>query len=139
MTIKNNSNYKILAQFTIVGQPPRKSNSRQVVPRKDGKVAVIKSKEALAYEEAFAQQVTGNLRMKYGSLSEDLAVEIVVYYGSRRPDLDVELILDCMEQQEIVRNDRYIVEKHEWGFVDKDNPRAVIRLYRILGDRTPPF
>ena len=52
--------YHLLTEITVEGQPPRKSNQRQIVRRGRGKNArpmLIKSKEALQYVEAFLWQV----------------------------------------------------------------------------------
>ena len=55
----------------------------------------------------------------------DLAVEITIYYATRRPDLDESVILDCM-QGFIYENDRQVKEKHIFHRLDKTNPRAEI-------------
>jgi len=138
-----NREYELLAEFTVDGQPPRKSNQRRLVTRGRGpkaKAMIIKSDAARAYVEHFALSVPGEYRDRaFGSLEENLRVDVVVYYTSRRPDLSVELIKDCLENAGVIKNDRYIREEHLYGFVDKENPRTSIRLYRIPSDRTSPF
>lgn len=135
--------YELLAEFTVAGQPPRKSNQRMVVSRGRGpkaKPMVIKSKEARTYVGHFILSVPGEYRdMVHGSLEEDLRLDIIVWYTSRRPDLSVELIKDCIEAAGVIKNDRYVREEHLYGFVDKENPRTMIRLYRIVSDREIPF
>lgn len=135
--------YTLLAEIAIEGQPPRKSNQRRLVRRGRGKNArpmFIKSKEALQYIEDFALQVPSKYRNKeHGSLDENLRVDIAVWYTSRRPDLSVELILDCLEATKVIKNDRYIREVHTYGFVDKKNPRIKLRLFRITHEREPPI
>ncbi len=134
--------YKLLAEITVIGQPPRKSNQRQLVRRGRGAKArpmIIKSEEARQYVEDFQKQILGENQQQYGSLDENLRVDIIVWYTSRRPDLSVELILDCLEKARVIKNDRYIREVHSYGFVDKKNPRVKLRLFRITHEREPPI
>ncbi len=134
--------YTLLAELTIEGQPPRKSNQRQLVRRGRGKNArpmFIKSKEAREYVEYFTLMVPKEDQQQYGSLDENLRVDIAVWYTSRRPDLSVELILDCLEAAKVIKNDRYIREVHTYGFVDKEKPRMKLRLFRITHEREPPI
>ena len=134
--------YELLTEFVIVGQPPRKSNRRKIARRGRGKNAkpmLIKSKEALQYEKDFIQQVIGKYKQKWGSLKEDLRIDINIWYPDRRSDLSIELIKDCLTKAEVIKDDRYIREERNNGYVDKNNPRISIRLYRITGTRTPKF
>ena len=128
---------KEIIKFTVFGEPASKANSRQIVMRK-GKPAVIKSKKALQYVKDFALQCP-----KLDPLMEgDLSVTITIYYASRRPDLDEAVILDCMQavckkdpkgQRHMTRggiyaNDRQVREKHVFWALDRDNPRAEIKV-----------
>ncbi len=137
----NNQRYELLVELTFAGQPPRKSNQRQIVTRgRHGPPMLIKSKEALTYVEAFQIMLPGEYRdRKYGSLDEDLRLDVIIWYTSRRPDLSIELVKDCLEKAGIIKNDRYIREEHIYGFVDKETPRMTLRLYRISPGRVPPF
>ncbi len=107
--------------FIISGQPFSKANSRRIVTHK-GSLRVIKSREALAYADAFdrmCQRLTEPIR-------EPVEVSITIHYASWRPDLDESLILDLM-QGRIYVNDRQVVKKIiARGEVDKKNPRSVI-------------
>lgn len=134
--------YELLAEFTIIGQPPRKSNQRRIVSRGRGKNArpmLIRSADALRYEKDFIQQVVGTHKQEWGSLKEDLRIDINVWYTSRRPDLSIELIKDCLTKARVIKDDRYIREERTNGYVDKENPRISIRLYRITGERVSKF
>lgn len=62
-------------------------------------------------------------------LSGDLAIYVNVWYASRRPDLDIELIKDLL-QGVVYLNDRQIKEQHSKHHLDKDNPRCRIVLRR---------
>ena len=101
---------------------------------------VIKSKEAREYLSHFKASVPEKYRdLNLGSLKDDLRLDIIVWYTSRRPDLSVELIKDCIEAAGVIKNDRYIREEHLYGFVDKQDPRINIRLYSISSNRSLPF
>jgi Holliday junction resolvase RusA-like endonuclease len=101
---------------------------------------LIKSKEARTYVKEFQAAVPEAYRdLNYGTLDEDLRLDIIIWYTSRRPDLSIELVKDCLEEAGIIKNDRYVREEHIYGFVDKENPRVTLRLYRIPPGRVPPF
>ena len=118
----------ILADFVIFGEPASKANSRRLVTIR-GRPASIKSQKALNYVAAFALQVK-NLAEQ---ITEDVEVEIKIYYASRRPDLDESVILDCM-QGPIYANDRQVKRKViSWG-LDKTNPRAEIKVRLLQQD-----
>jgi Holliday junction resolvase RusA-like endonuclease len=126
--------YDEVLTMEILGQPPRKSNSRRIT--KWG--GIIKSDEALQYVQDFILQAQ-YYGEPLGNLNQDLRVDIAVWYKNRRPDLSIELILDCLEKAGVIKNDRYVREHHVYGFVDKENPRVHIKIYTIGGERTPPF
>ena len=101
----------------IYGEPASKANSRKIVMF-GKRPAVIKSQKARDYVKNFEKQCP-----KLDTLvTDDLVVEITIFYGSRRPDLDESVILDCM-QGFIYKNDRQVKKKIiNWG-LDRDNPR----------------
>jgi len=107
--------------FTVLGEPSSKSNSRRVVPRRGGGVAVIKSQAALSYAQSFRLQAPKLPDLLDGPLS----VDITIWYGSMRKDLDPSLILDCM-QGLIYKNDRCVWEISCRRRLDKENPRSTI-------------
>jgi Holliday junction resolvase RusA-like endonuclease len=132
--------YELLTEFEITGQPARKSNSRRIVKnKKTNKPLLIKSEVALNYTSEFLSQVPAEAKQRFGGLDKPLALYVVVYYKSRRPDLSIELIMDLLEKSGVVQNDRYIREQRAWGFVDKKNPRIRLRLYSLPQDRVIPF
>jgi len=112
-------------EFVVYGEPASKSNSRQLV-HLNGKPAFIKSSKARAYERDFQLQCKRLDKLLEG----DLAVHIKIYYASRRPDLDESVILDCM-QGFVYENDRQVKEKHIYHALDKENPRAEIRVEKL--------
>lgn len=123
----------------ISGKPPRKSNSRRIVYSGNNKPRVIKSEEALAYVDSFIVQARAQYQgSPLGSINMPLKLEAIIWYPSRRSDLSIELIKDALEKAGVVANDRYIIEEHSWGFIDKNNPRAKLRLTEIdIPDKEP--
>lgn len=132
-----------IIEFTVLGEPASKANSRQLVYAR-GRPLFIHSQKATGYLRTFAAQcpdlslrspaaaMPGH-RQVSGLMQGYLGVDIQIFYASRRPDLDESLILDAM-QGKIYDNDRQIREKHiTWG-LDPTRPRTVIRVYPILID-----
>ena len=113
----------------IYGAPASKANSRKIVMF-GKRPAIIKSQKARDYVKNFEKQCP-----KLDTLvTDDLVVEITIFYGSRRPDLDESVILDCM-QGFIYKNDRQVKKKIiNWG-LDRDNPRSEIKVYLLEEDK----
>lgn len=131
--------YNKVVDMVILGQPPRKSNSR-ILTTNTGKPRFIKSKRALDYVDSFLLQTKQFYSGEpLGSLEQSLRADFVIFYETRRSDLSAELILDCLEKAGIIKNDRYIREVHLYGFIDKGSPRTHIKIYTIKGIRIPPI
>ena len=111
--------------FTILGEPASKANSRKAVMF-GKRPAFIKSDKARGYVDAFEAQCP-KLEVPF---EEDVRVEMLIYYATRRPDLDESLILDCM-QGPIYRNDRQVKQKMIYWGLDKANPRTIIRVSAV--------
>ena len=108
--------------FTALGEPASKANSRKMVTIR-GRPALIKSQKARNYVKQFELQCP-QLEVP---TTEDVQVEMMVYYASRRPDLDESLILACM-QCRIYKNDRQVKQKFIYWGLDRENPRTIIRV-----------
>lgn len=111
-----------MIQFEVLGEPASKANSRKLVTF-GKRPAFIKSQKARDYVAMFHKQCPTLDEL----LTNDVLVEILIYYGSRRPDLDESLILDCM-QDRIYKNDRQVKQKKIYWGLDKENPRSIIRV-----------
>ena len=113
----------------IYGEPASKANSRKIVMF-GKRPAIIKSQKARDYVKNFEKQCP-----KLDTLvTEDLSVEITIFYGSRRPDLDESVILDCM-QGFIYKNDRQVKKKIINWALDRDNPRSKIKVCLLEEDK----
>ena len=108
--------------FTVYGEPASKANSRKMVLIK-GRPALIKSVKARGYVTIFESQCP----VLDVPTEDDVQVEMMIYYSTRRPDLDESLILDCM-QNRIYKNDRQVKQKFIYWGLDKENPRSIIRV-----------
>ena len=133
-----------MCQFVVLGEPCSKANSRRLVTNsRTKKLMSIKSEKALNYVKAFQMQCP----QVEPPMADDLKVTIKIYYGSRRPDLDESVILDCMQsvihidkktkhrtvlRNNIYHNDRQVKEKHIIWALDTENPRAEITVETIL-------
>lgn len=116
-------NKKLIAEFTVKGEPASKANSRRLVMI-HGKPRIIKSDKALKYQKVFEYQCP---KHEIPTVKPVIVVANI-WYASRRPDLDESIILDGM-QGRIYINDRQVVEKHMYRKLDPKNPRADIRVY----------
>lgn len=112
--------------FTILGNLVSGKNNRQFVYVK-GKPRFIVSKDATAYKKTFDNQCPQIPQ----PMSRNIILYARIYYRSNRSDLCDTLLSDLLQSSGIITNDRYIVEKHLYKFIDKQNPRVEITL---LGD-----
>ena len=116
-------NIKWAWEATILGEPASKSNSRQLV-KMGGKPRLIKSKKALSYTLAFSLQVPKIAQ----PIDGDVLMWCRIHYASRRPDLDESLIMDALQAAMSIGNDRQIKAKVVLWALDRENPRAEIKL-----------
>ena len=126
--------WSMTISMTILGEPASKSNSRNIAKnRKTGSQFSRKSDKALSYVESFVAQVPPEFKgLAWGSERALLRATCSVWYASWKPDVDVELVWDCLQLAGVVSNDRWIREKFIYGaHIDKENPRVEIRLEEI--------
>lgn len=116
-------------KITIYGNLASKSNTRQLKwhrqPDGSNRPVYIKSKRALKFEKQAALQITGRHRVGFEG---PIFMTAVVYYDSRRPDLDVSLLMDILEKAGVYQNDRQIVEQHLYKRLDRNNPRVEVEV-----------
>jgi len=125
MVQKLQSKEKREVSFTIYGQPYSKANSRKLILTK-GKPRFIKSAPARRYVTDFQIQCPRLDPLLEG----DLAIRVTVFYGSRKPDLDISLLLDSA-QNYLYKNDRQVKEQHLYWRLDRKNPRSEIIIKEI--------
>ncbi len=122
--------------FTIYGEPASKANSRRLALT-HGRMRVIKSAKALAFESAALLQIPIAARVMYVG---PVRVTLHLYYASERSDLDDSLVLDAMQARYasgglargylaragVIVNDRQVREKHVYHAIDRERPRAEV-------------
>jgi len=111
--------------FQIIGEPASKANSRKIV-KFGNRMASIKSDKARKYWASAEQQLPRGIV----PTKKDVCVEMVIYYSTRRPDLDESLILDIM-QGYLYENDRQVKQKKIYWQLDRVNPRSIIRVTEL--------
>ena len=82
---------------------------------------LIKSADALHYEQSFSMQVPQDKRIGYDG---PVSVRARIWYPSRRQDLDMEYLCDLLQRCNVLKNDRQIVHKECWKRLSKDYPRV---------------
>jgi Holliday junction resolvase RusA-like endonuclease len=124
---------QIPIEMTILGEPASKSNSREFsLNRRTGQRFSRKSDKAQSFVGSFLAQVPPEFKgLMLGSEKTPLRANVSVWYASYKPDVDVELVFDCLQLAKVVSNDRWIREKHIYGHIDKANPRIEIRIEEI--------
>jgi Holliday junction resolvase RusA-like endonuclease len=101
----------------IKGQVPSKSNGYRI-----GNNRLYKSVDLKEYEVSFEWQIR---KHKGQMITEPFEIWIDVYFQSNRSDLDnaAKVILDCLQKNQIIENDRLcsvlVMRKH----IDKLDPR----------------
>lgn len=121
----NKDQYRLVASFTVRGEPASKANSRRLVTnRRTGRPMSIKSAKALGYANACAWQ----LPKLDPPIADDVVLVLRMHYASRRPDMDESVLLDAM-QGFVYVNDRQVKERHTYWALDPKNPRVEVEVY----------
>lgn len=120
--------------LVILGEPASKANSRRIVNIR-GRMVPIKSQKALDYVGSLRLQAAAQMS---AMIEGDLRVEMMIHYASRRPDLDESVILDAL-QGIAYTNDRQVKQRMTYWGLDKDMPRAVIRITQCDLDDVPEY
>ena len=99
-----------------------KSNSRRLVKIR-GSIVPIKSKAALEFM-AYAMTWAWTDAAVPFPWTFPVVLTARCYYASRRPDLDVALLMDWLQARGIILNDRAVHEIHAYKFLDPKQPRV---------------
>lgn len=118
-----------MIHFTIQGDVPSKSNQYRIV--KLGKRAgLAKTSAVTSYEKSFALQLPTEAR---GALIGSCGISIDVFFPNRRKDLDgsFKVILDCLQKNKVIENDRKVLLLYARRLLDKENPRIHLTIKPI--------
>lgn len=120
-----------MISFTILGACYSLKNSKQLSTR-GGRPRIIKHWKVRQFQEDFCRQVPREYRgLAIGALDKPLRTTVTVFYPSQKQDLDCAAIYDCLQVSGVVKNDLYIVEKHEYRAVDRNKPRVEIQVEEL--------
>ena len=116
--------------FTILGDVPSKANSYKIITI-GGHSSLSKTQNLKVYEKSFFLQCP----CRGVNISKFFSIDIDVFYANNRKDLDgsFKILLDCLQQCKVIKNDRECVEIHARKMVDKVNPRVTITINTIRG------
>lgn len=112
---------KIYPKQIILGDVPSKSNCYKIIVtagfHRLGKTTAVKD-----YEKRFFMQCS----LRNAKISKNFKIEVDCFNSSNRKDLDnsFKILLDCMQECGVIKNDRQCVEIHARKFIDKINPRV---------------
>jgi len=119
----------LIASMTIFGQLPSLKNRRRLIPgRNNRRPMIIKSKDAMEYEQAFLMAIPQRMRVGYDG---PVSVKVRVHYQSKRSDLSTELLFDLLQKSGIILNDNQIMHTEAWKGKDKENPRVHFSVYKF--------
>ena len=114
--------------ITILGQVPSKSNGYKI-----GNNRLYKSKELISYENRFKWLLALAKGKPSEPIKDKFSIEIFVYFQSKRSDLDnsAKIILDCLQNCNVIENDRLCHRLVMHKFIDKDNPRIEFEISKL--------
>lgn len=114
--------------ITILGQVPSKSNGYKI-----GNNRLYKSKELIEYENRFKWLLALAKGKPSEPIKDKFSIEIFVYFQSNRSDLDnsAKIILDCLQNCNVIENDRLCHRLVMHKFIDKDNPRIEFEISKL--------
>lgn len=132
-------------EFTILGQCYSLKNTRDIFPIKAEKgpkcphcsrplrMITVPNTKAKQFEKAFKKQLAPACQQ---NLVTAVHTEIEIYYPSNLQDLDEALVLDLMQKNGVIENDRQIVAKYVIKRIDPENPRVVVKVKPVAWDRS---
>lgn len=113
---------------TIIGHIPSKANCYKVITI-SGHGSMAKQKNLKDYENSFYMQC----KFRDLMITDYFKLKVDVYYETMNPDLDnaFKILLDCMQQCKMIKNDNHCVEIHARKLIDKANPRIEFELETV--------
>ena len=118
-------------EFTVKGDIPSLKNSLQV--GRGGRF-FHKNDKVRQYKNAFWAQTPSKYRTK--GTAHPLIVELRLYKKDNRKDgcnLGA-IVYDSLQSSGVIKNDRQIIERHEYDAIDKNNPRVKVSIWEIRDD-----
>ena len=116
-----------MIEHTVYGQLPSMKN-RRILKVIKGRIMSFKNPEAQRYVKDFLKQIPGNLQVRYDT---PVRLTALIFYKTKRPDLDESLLMDCLESSSIITNDRLIWDKQILKYFDKHIPRITFYVEKL--------
>ena len=120
----------MLWRGTIYGELASKSNSPQLFVLR-GRPKITPSKKAQQYRKNAIRQIAFKIGRPTTPISCEVILYADIYYASESPDLDENLLMDVLQVKDgasVIKNDRQIRGKRTNHHIDRENPRAEVRL-----------
>jgi len=117
-------------KMTIIGDCPSKANAYKII-NIGGHSSLAKTPKLKSYEKSFYLQCP----CRGVNITTFFSIDIDVFYVNNRKDLDgsFKIILDCLQQCKVIKNDRECVEIHARKMIDKTTPKVVITIKPVKG------
>ena len=131
--------YKFLLEGVVYGQQPSMKNKNRIIWR-NSRAIIIHSEEVYEYKKEFKKQAKTKPEWKInvGSEEQQLAIYVAIYYKSYLSDPSIDLILDLLQENETITNDRWVRQKFYWAGISRTAPRLHWRLYELPKDWEMP-
>ncbi|KAF0134053.1 MAG: hypothetical protein FD145_907 [Candidatus Saganbacteria bacterium] len=116
-----------MIEFTVNGDIPSIKNTLRVGK---GGVFFHRGDGVRKYKKLFLAQCPVWAKQ---NLAGKLAVELKIYKKDNRKD-GCNLsgtVYDALQFSGVIKNDRSLVERHEFDYIDKGNPRLEVKLWGI--------
>lgn len=119
-----------MIEFTIMGEIPSLKNTL-TVSYKDGKRRFYHTNNnVLVYKNSFSLLCPNKHKL---NIDKPVAVELKIYKKDNRKDgcnLS-DMVYDALQFARVIKNDRLVVERHEFDFIDKERPRVEIKIKEV--------
>lgn len=114
-------------KIIINGKIPSKSNCYKII-RLGTHASLAKKQNLKDYEINFALQLKRQHKVNY---DKPFILEANIYIPNKRQDLDnvSKILLDCMQSNNIIKNDNLCYRIELEKFIDKENPRVEFMIY----------
>ncbi len=117
-----------MIRITIPGPIPSLKNQKRL-----GKGRMFDDPQVVAFKRDFPLFVPAMFKgLKFGSQKQFVRIDVRLYAESWRRDADVEIIYDCLQESEVLSNDRWVRMKFvDATRIDAINPRAEIEIREL--------
>lgn len=121
---------KSYQKVTIYGDVVSKSNQYRIITI-NGHASLKKTDAVKSFEQKFYLQNT----LRNANITGFFEIYLDVYFSSNRKDLDgaFKLVLDTLQANGTIKNDRNCVKIVANKFIDKNNPRIEFTLVEVKG------